>query len=95
MAIAAKYSVGLGPLSACGDRFIARYKSDDTSVRDRIKMLTQVERLEGVYLGYPSDFSFFSTTGELKQELDKNSLKTSMVEIELFSESIWKYGSFP
>ncbi len=94
MAEAVRYSVGLSPLSTCGDRFISRYKPHDISVRDRIRMAAKVEDLEGVYLGYPSDFSAFSTTNELKQELDKNNLKASMIEIELFSEPVWQYGSF-
>lgn len=94
MAVEAKYSVGLSPLATCGDRFISRYHVHEIAVRDRIKMLATVEGLSGVYLGYPSDFTPFSDTGELKQELEKHHLQTSMIEIELFSESVWKHGSF-
>jgi len=94
MAVAAKYSVGLSPLSTCGDRFISRYKPHDISVRERMRMAAKVEGLEGVYLGYPSDFSPFSSANELREELVKNNLKASMIEIELFSEPVWQYGSF-
>ncbi|NQS89270.1 TIM barrel protein [Patescibacteria group bacterium] len=89
-----KYSVGLSPLTACGDRFVSKYHPDDVDLIEKIKMVAKVRDLKGVYLGYPSDFSFFSDTKELKGELEKNNLEVSMVEIELFSEPIWKYGSF-
>ncbi len=89
-----KYSVGLSPLTTCGDRFVSKYHPDDIDVRERIKMVAKVEDLKGVYLGYPSDFSFFSDTKELKGELEKNNLEVSMIELELFSEPIWKCGSF-
>ncbi|GAF94585.1 unnamed protein product, partial [marine sediment metagenome] len=94
MAVKTNYSVGLGPLTACGDRFVSKYHPDDIDLRERIRMVAKVEDLKGIYLGYPSDFSFFSDTKELKGELEKNNLEVSMIEIELFSEPIWKHGSF-
>ena len=85
------FSIGLVPYFPCGDRFVpGGYRVDTMDLAQKLQTVSKIKDVKAVELSYPADFT---DPIEMKRMLDDNGLVASNIEIELFGDAKWKYGS--
>lgn len=85
------FSVGLVPFFPCGDRFLPTgYREDKTSLREKLEKIVSIEDVVAVELDYPTDFE---DPLKMKAILEEGGLSVSNIEIDLFGDKKWKYGT--
>lgn len=85
------FSVGLVPLFPCGDRFLPTgYRKDKMSLRKKLEKISRIENVVAVELDYPTDFK---DPVKMKAILEEVGLSVSNIEIDLFGDKKWKYGT--
>lgn len=85
-----KIDSALTSFSTCGDRFVRNGYRDPISFDEQLELAAQVKGLTGVAFDYPTQFD---DPVRMKQKLDSLGLKMGMLEIDMYSEAKWKFGS--
>jgi xylose isomerase len=86
-----KTTSGFAPFSNVVDRFLPGGYREDMSFEEQLQLSTEVEGLDSIGLDYPMQFE---DPAELKMLLDKYGLQLSVLEMGIYGEKRWKYGSF-
>jgi xylose isomerase len=76
--------------STCADRFVKGGYRESISFEEQVHELSRVKGITGLAVDFPSQFD---DPVKLKQLLANNGLALGMVEIDVFSDPKWKYGS--
>ena len=88
-----RFGIGSWGFSPTVDRFcIAGYR-DATGLVEQLEQISAVEDIEGVELHWPSDFTEIGSGG-VKDALRDNGLELAQLNVNLFGEGKWAYGSF-
>ncbi|MBP1993681.1 sugar phosphate isomerase/epimerase family protein [Paenibacillus eucommiae] len=85
-----KIDSGLTSFSTCNDRFVRNGYRDPLSLDEQLELAAQVPGLTGVAFDYPTQFE---DPVQTKQKLASYGLVVGMVEIDMYSQAKWKYGS--
>ncbi len=85
-----KIDSALTSFSTCGDRFVRDGYRAPVSFDEQLEMAARVKGLTGIAFDYPTQFL---DPVMMKQKLDSLGLKMGMLEIDMYSEAKWKYGS--
>jgi xylose isomerase len=85
-----KIDSALTSFSVCSDRFVRQGYRDALELEAQLELAAQVEGLQGIAFDYPTQFEDPVRTKEL---LGKYGFRAGMVEIDMYSEAQWKYGS--
>ncbi len=86
-----KYSVFLGNVGSCNDRFCRAYGRDYsiTELFDRVASIDLVTAVDLV-----ADRTLYESEAEVLSSLEKTGLTVASVTVELFSDPKWQRGSF-
>jgi len=85
------FSVGLVPFFPCGDRFLPTgYRKDELTLKEKLEKVSEIEDVIAVELDYPTDFG---DPVKMKTILEEVGLLASNIEIDLFGDKKWKYGT--
>ncbi len=85
------FSVGLVPFFPCGDRFLPTgYRKDELILKEKLEKVSEIEDVIAVELDYPTDFG---DPVKMKTILEQIGLLASNIEIDLFGDKKWKYGT--
>lgn len=85
-----KIDSGLTSFSTCGDRFVRSGYREQLELEQQLELASQVKGLTGIAFDYPTQFFDPIHT---KEWFAKYGLVTGMVEIDMYSQAKWKYGS--
>jgi len=85
-----KFGALLSVFSPCGERFLPSGYKDKLSFEEQLQKASMVEDLSGIEVDYPTDFK---DAKELKHMVENVGLQISNIEIDLFGDRKWKYGS--
>jgi xylose isomerase len=86
-----KYSVFLGNVGSCSDRFCGAY-GPDYSIAELFDRVASVDLVGGVDL--VADEALYEHEAEVAASLAKTKLPVASVTVELFSDVRWKKGTF-
>lgn len=86
-----KYSVFLGNVGGCFDRYCPKYDRD-YSIDELFSRVAEIPELSAVDLVMTQDF--IANKQKLKSNLEKYSLKVGSVAVDTFVNPIYKKGSF-
>jgi xylose isomerase len=85
-----KIDSALTSFSACSDRFVRKGYRDAVELEKQLELAAQVQGLQGIAFDYPTQFADPIRTKALLQGYG---FRAGMVEIDMYSEAKWKYGS--
>lgn len=85
-----KIDSALTSFSTCGDRFVKEGYRDIINLEQQLELASQVKGLNGIAFDYPTQFFDPIRTKEL---LAAYGLVAGMVEIDMYSQKKWKFGS--
>lgn len=85
-----KIDSGLTSFSTCSDRFVRNGYREQLSIDEQLELAAQVEGLQAIALDYPTQFN---DPVKMKEKFSSYGLGVGMVEIDMYSEAKWKYGS--
>jgi xylose isomerase len=84
-----KISTPLVPFYPCADRFCEGYK-DKISFVKMFEEISKIKEIKGIELSYPNECKDVDL---LKQLLKKYKLEVSNIEVDLFGNKLFKFGS--
>lgn len=85
-----KIDSALTSFSTCSDRFVKNGYRPSISMDEQLELASRVEGLTGIAFDFPTQFE---DPVLIKSKLDALGLSVGMVEIDMYSEAKWKYGS--
>ncbi|MCD9020263.1 sugar phosphate isomerase/epimerase family protein [Cohnella silvisoli] len=85
-----KIDSALTSFSACGDRFVQNGYREAASLDEQLELASRIKGLTGIAFDFPTQFE---DPMRMKEKLENFGLRMGMLEIDLFSQPKWKYGS--
>lgn len=85
-----KFAVLLSAFSSAAERFLSSGYKGELSLEEQLEKVANIKEISGIELDYPSDFS---DAKYLKSLVNKFDLNVALIEVDLFGDPKWKYGS--
>ncbi|MHB8278947.1 MAG: sugar phosphate isomerase/epimerase family protein [Candidatus Humimicrobiaceae bacterium] len=85
-----KISTNCTPFSKRLDRFVPNGYTNGIKIDDAIKVAGEIDGLKGLEFLYPVHFK---ECGKIKKLMESVGLRTSCVQVDLFIDKKWKFGS--
>ena len=85
-----RISTNLTPFSRRLDRFVSDGYTDEMALENAIKDAGKIQSLDGLEFLYPPQFA---EAGKVKDLMSEAGLVTSCVQVDVFIDRIWKFGS--
>ena len=83
-------STNLSPFIRRSDRFVPGGYNEETGLEEAIATAGKIPELDGLEFLFPTQFTNHK---KIKELMNKTGLKTSCVQVDLFSNQKWKFGS--
>jgi xylose isomerase len=91
-----KYAVCLGTYASCTDRFITSGYHEELPFERIIEKVISTNGINGIEMDYPFMPPYgddVSSLHKLKKILDNAGLKLAAIEIDHYSDTLWKFGA--